>query len=66
MRKRMRRTEFLRKKLQKNTGKVRKPLDENKKSNYDNICVLCAKVKGGRWMYMVDYEGTMPILPTPT
>lgn len=49
------------KKLQKNTGKVRKPLDENKKSNYDNICVLCVKVKGGRWMYMVDYEGTMPI-----
>lgn len=57
----MRRTEFLRKKLQKNTEKVRKPLDENKKSNYDNICVLCVKVKGGRWMYMVDYEGTMPI-----
>ncbi len=52
---------FCGKKLQKNTGKVRKPLDENKKNNYDNICVLCAKVKGGRWMYMVDYEGTMPI-----
>lgn len=43
------------------TEKVRKSLDEKKKNNYDNVCVLHSRQRGERWMYMVDYEGTTPV-----